>query len=124
MPLLRRRDNLASEADLGNSTSVTTKFGPNAEFDARHHAEPGEASSTLSELPTTQSSAPPSRQGGHHPTLRPDSPPIQEQSQKHKRFSTLRFRNASDPQLSARHKQQAEKTPPMPTPRMYSSSPH
>jgi len=34
------------------------------------------------------------------------SPPIQPESNKHRRFSMLRFRNASDSQLSARIKQQ------------------
>ncbi|KAI1759720.1 hypothetical protein GGR53DRAFT_128249 [Hypoxylon sp. FL1150] len=47
-----------------------------------------------------------------------DSPPVQDESPRHRRFSMLRFRNASDSQLSARLKQQqqAEKLPPMPQP--------
>lgn len=45
---------------------------------------------------------------------RPDSPPIQEETNKHRRFSVLRFRNASDSQLSLRAKQQSEKPPPIP----------
>ncbi|PSR79109.1 hypothetical protein BD289DRAFT_346033, partial [Coniella lustricola] len=50
---------------------------------------------------------------------RPDSPPIQEEMPKHRRFSMLRFRNASDSQLSARAKKQAyahadEAAPPVP----------
>ncbi|KAI1849492.1 hypothetical protein JX266_004987 [Neoarthrinium moseri] len=50
------------------------------------------------------------------PFDRPESPPIQEQTPKHRRFSMLRFRNASDSQLSTRMRQQqlAEKPPPMP----------
>ncbi|OHE92429.1 Sec7 domain-containing protein [Colletotrichum orchidophilum] len=47
---------------------------------------------------------------------RPDTPPIQEETPKHRRFSILRFRNASDSQLSVRAKQQAEKPPPIPRP--------
>ncbi|EXF83442.1 Sec7 domain-containing protein [Colletotrichum fioriniae PJ7] len=47
---------------------------------------------------------------------RPDTPPIQEETPKHRRFSILRFRNASDSQLSVRAKQQAEKPPPVPRP--------
>lgn len=53
------------------------------------------------------------------PFDRPESPPMQEETNKHRRFSMLRFRNASDSQLSARLKQQqqaAEKAPPMPRP--------
>ncbi|KAI0472188.1 hypothetical protein GGR56DRAFT_657296 [Xylariaceae sp. FL0804] len=48
----------------------------------------------------------------------PESPPIQDETPKHRRFSMLRFRNASDSQLSTRMKQQqlAEKPPPMPQP--------
>ncbi len=45
---------------------------------------------------------------------RPETPPIQEETAKHRRFSMLRFRNASDPQLSARAKKQAEAPPPLP----------
>ncbi|KIH88686.1 guanyl-nucleotide exchange factor [Sporothrix brasiliensis 5110] len=50
---------------------------------------------------------------------RPESPPIQEQTPKHRRFSLLRFRNASDSQLAARARQQAhaeEAIPPIPHP--------
>lgn len=119
MPFLRRRGNLASETELGNSTSISADSGPNAESDARHHGDPHEASSTPSELPKNRSPTPSVRQqGSRHPPLRSESPPIQEQSQKHKRFSTLRFRNASDSQLSVKFKQQKEDTPPVPAPRM------
>ena len=45
---------------------------------------------------------------------RPESPPVQEETPKHNRFSMLRFRTASDSQLSARSKLQQEKPPPMP----------
>jgi hypothetical protein len=45
---------------------------------------------------------------------RPDTPPIQDENSKHHRFSVLRFRNASDSQLSLRVKQQSEQTPPVP----------
>lgn len=57
----------------------------------------------------------------HDPLDRPNSPPIQDETPKHKRFSMLRFRNASDSQLSARSKRQAivnahadEPAPPVP----------
>ncbi|KAF4582939.1 guanyl-nucleotide exchange factor [Ophiocordyceps camponoti-floridani] len=43
---------------------------------------------------------------------------------KHRRFSLLRFRNASDPQLSLRARQQAEKPPPIPrTPAIITTAP-
>ncbi|TDZ31950.1 Protein transport protein sec73 [Colletotrichum trifolii] len=47
---------------------------------------------------------------------RPETPPVQEETSKHRRFSILRFRNASDSQLSLRVKQQAETSPPVPRP--------
>ncbi|KAI1320738.1 hypothetical protein F5Y16DRAFT_389652 [Xylariaceae sp. FL0255] len=52
------------------------------------------------------------------PYQRPDSPPVQDETPRHRRFSMLRFRNASDSQLSAkwRQHQQPEKPPPMPEP--------
>lgn len=57
----------------------------------------------------------------HDPLDRPDSPPIQDETPKHRRFSMLRFRNASDSQLSARAKRQAhanahadDSAPPVP----------
>lgn len=53
---------------------------------------------------------------------RPASPPVQAESHKHRRFSMLRFRNASDSQLAAKAKLHAaaEKAPPLPR-RMFSS---
>lgn len=48
------------------------------------------------------------------PTDRDGSLEIQEQTPKHRRFSMLRFRNASDPQLSARAKAHAAQPPPLP----------
>lgn len=55
------------------------------------------------------------------PIDRPDSPPIQDETPKHRRFSMLRFRNASDSQLSARAKKQAlahvDESAPPPVPR-------
>lgn len=52
------------------------------------------------------------------PADRPNSPLIQEEHPKHRRFSMMRFRNASDPQLSSRAKilaaQATEAPPPLP----------
>ena len=44
----------------------------------------------------------------------PVSPPIQRMTSSHNRFSKLKFRHASDSQLSVKAKRQAEQTPPMP----------
>lgn len=42
------------------------------------------------------------------------SPPIQEKTPRHHRFSMLKFRHASDSQLSARARLQSNRAPPMP----------
>ncbi|KND88506.1 Protein transport protein sec73, partial [Tolypocladium ophioglossoides CBS 100239] len=65
------------------------------------------AEGALSQLPSCESDSAASR---------PDTPPVQQETNKHRRFSVLRFRNASDSQLSLRAKQQAEKPPPVPRP--------
>ena len=44
----------------------------------------------------------------------PASPPVQRLGSNQRRFSVLKFRHASDSQLSVRAKRQAENTPPMP----------
>lgn len=51
------------------------------------------------------------------PLQRSISPPVQEESNKHRRFSMLKFRHASDSQLSTRARLQAQRNeaaPPMP----------
>jgi hypothetical protein len=49
------------------------------------------------------------------PENRSVSPPVQEESSKHRRFSMLKFRYASDSQLSIRARQQAGASPvPLP----------
>ncbi|KAK4065323.1 hypothetical protein Trihar35433_7443 [Trichoderma harzianum] len=105
MPFLRRRGNMASETDMRR---LTTAFAP--------------ASDDVPELPPPPQpedeaamplSRPQSRESGSS-LDRPTTPPVQQQSNKHRRFSVLRFRNASDSQLSLRVKQAAEKPPPVP----------
>ncbi|PNY28027.1 Protein transport protein sec73 [Tolypocladium capitatum] len=65
------------------------------------------AQGTLSQLPGRESES-------ESAASRPDTPPVHQETNKHRRFSVLRFRNASDSQLSLRAKQQAEKPPPVP----------
>ena len=65
-----------------------------------------DASASLSRNPSHESAS---------TANRPDNPPSpQPELSRHKRFSVLRFRNASDSQLSLRAKQQAENPPPLP----------
>jgi hypothetical protein len=108
MPFLRRRGNMASETDM------------------RRHTHLDNVSNVKQNLPEEMSSVPlPSQHAAKHqsgedqdgmddPSQRPPSPPIQDETAKHRRFSVLRFRNASDSQLSLRAKQQAERLPPVP----------
>ncbi len=82
MPFLRRRGNMASETDMRR---LTTAFAP--------------ASDDVPELPPPQPedeaamplSRPQSRESGSS-LDRPATPPVQQQSNKHRRFSVLRFR--------------------------------
>lgn len=55
-------------------------------------------------LPGAASLQPPGRESDH----------VDRVSNKQRRFSVLRFRNASDSQLSLRARQQADKPPPVP----------
>ncbi|PTB63563.1 guanine nucleotide exchange factor [Trichoderma citrinoviride] len=108
MPFLRRRGNMASETDMRR---LTTAFAPASD-------DVPEAPSPPSQ-PDDEAADPQSRpqsRGSVSSLDRPSTPPVQQQSSKHRRFSVLRFRNASDSQLSLRVKQAAEKPPPVPRP--------
>lgn len=49
-------------------------------------------------------------------SLAPPSPPVQEETASHRRFSMLRFRHASDPQLSSNARgRPASPAPPLPS---------
>ncbi|RFU24549.1 hypothetical protein B7463_g11789, partial [Scytalidium lignicola] len=61
------------------------------------------------------------QEGGHDDSagqspLRPISSPVHQEGTKYRRFSLLRFRHASDSQLSTRARLQAEDIPPLPRP--------
>ncbi|KAI9713650.1 MAG: hypothetical protein M1812_006622 [Candelaria pacifica] len=75
-------------------------------------------SSTPAQSRNSESSRPPSSQAGR-PLASDDLPPVHDGTSKQRRFSMLKFRNASDPHLFARAKQQAAAAeapavPPMP----------
>ncbi|KAJ9142769.1 Protein transport protein sec73 [Pleurostoma richardsiae] len=148
MPFLRRRAAQASESDMRRHTllpdtlALPGKHPPRPPSRTSSAVELPSSASALSPDPVSCSNganpsipAPPvtppsddspssSRQGPKpsidDPIDRPDSPPIQEETPKHRRFSMLRFRNASDSQLSTRakkHAQEAEEPlPPLPRP--------
>ncbi|KAI1345510.1 hypothetical protein F5Y01DRAFT_56607 [Xylaria sp. FL0043] len=135
MPFLRRRGVMASESDMRRHTAL---FEPKNEDDdavpSQRHVSRRPENGTTSRgsdsgipIPTSpnlnldpiQDTARVSQDSTQDSSYdRPESPPIQEETPRHRRFSMLRFRNASDSQLSTRLKQQqhAEKPPPMPAP--------
>lgn len=121
MPFLRRRGIMASETDMRRHH---VPFAPQAADDVPELPLqvklPEEATEPQPEPkpepepePESATSRPQSRESDTS-LDRPITPPVQLQSNKHRRFSVLRFRNASDSQLSLRVKQAAEKPPPVP----------
>lgn len=108
MPFLRRRGIQTSDADIRRRTMFV---------DSDASQDDSFSSTQLPPNNTTdvdEDDAPTQRVEADSNASRPDTPPIQEETSKHKRFSVLRFRNASDSQLSLKAKQQAEQPPPVP----------
>lgn len=104
----------AAGLDTGrSSTSAAPSFSPPRVGSSRDtkqrkqkQAYAADSGGTLSQHPS---------RGSEPAASRPETPPnLPPDSSKHRRFSVLRFRNASDSQLSLRAKQQAEKPPPVP----------
>ncbi|KAF4996475.1 hypothetical protein FGRMN_4472 [Fusarium graminum] len=126
MAFLRRRGNMSDDTDIRRHTFFESSasgdippFSPQPEHNDNQGADVPSREftrdSTTSRFEDQPDSLPESRPEGS-PESRPDTPPIQEENSKHHRFSVLRFRNASDSQLSLRAKQQSEQTPPVPRP--------
>ncbi|KAI1436065.1 hypothetical protein GGR50DRAFT_693627 [Xylaria sp. CBS 124048] len=124
MPFLRRRGVMASESDMRRHT---THYDPKSQADA--FLPPPPASPNTENGPAAQGPDKLSTDPSPNPAIevarvsqdscdRPETPAVQDEAPRHRRFSMLRFRNASDSQLSTRWKlqQQAEKPPPMPEP--------
>ncbi|CAI6084727.1 unnamed protein product [Clonostachys chloroleuca] len=107
MPFLRRRGNGSGDQELRRQNTVSRIFD---------RSEPSLPPANHLAAPAIQENEQIVQTRAASMSQRPDTPPIQEQTSKHKRFSVLRFRNASDSQLSLRAKQQAENPPP-PVPR-------
>ncbi|KAJ3560802.1 hypothetical protein NPX13_g9183 [Xylaria arbuscula] len=127
MPFLRRRGVMASESDMRRHTTLLDpKVQPDSNLlNPESASQPLENGTASQNANTGKSSTSPNLNSvpiqdtarvSNDSYDRPESPPIQEETPKHRRFSMLRFRNASDSQLSTRLKQhqQAEKPPPMP----------
>ncbi|KAI1819710.1 hypothetical protein F4861DRAFT_115873 [Xylaria intraflava] len=126
MPFLRRRGVMASESDMRRHT---THYDPKSQADVLPPAQSASHPPEQSPAVPGSDSRKPSTNPHPNPAIevdrvsndsydRPESPPVQDETPRHRRFSMLRFRNASDSQLSTRwrQQQQAEKPPPMPEP--------
>ncbi|RDA89918.1 hypothetical protein CP533_6213 [Ophiocordyceps camponoti-saundersi (nom. inval.)] len=137
MPLLRRRGNIASETDMRRHPPLAPRAShenntvPTADDRVRKSTRNGSRTDvpTPSVRPQTQqrrrqtptalsedTSPQPADRGAESDPDNPAVPSLDPDTYKHRRFSILRFRNASDPQLSLRARQQAEKPPPIPRP--------
>ncbi|KFA62779.1 hypothetical protein S40285_07547 [Stachybotrys chlorohalonatus IBT 40285] len=125
MPLLRRRNNVASESDMRrHSVYVSSPTAPTpADLDSMPPPPmPSQPSISISLDDDDRLNHTPSRNGACEPDQHKQNlditPPSQnathDDANKHRRFSLLRFRNASDSQLSLRARLQAEKPPPVP----------
>ncbi|KAL1860479.1 hypothetical protein VTK73DRAFT_7302 [Phialemonium thermophilum] len=137
MPFLRRRGNMASESDMRRHSSLDhsslTKSPPSylrpdpgaAPAAGGAVAEHGSVPPIPAPLSTPPTDARSSTSSSIHPVSsaahsldRPATPPLHNETPKQRRFSMLRFRNASDSQLAAKAKQMAaaDKPPPVPRP--------
>lgn len=127
MPFLRRRGNLASESDMRHRTKLNPDRDPGAADsmlaprlpqypESRDDGEPRRSAATDDAFRTSsdafrRDSSVVSRMST---TSRPETPTAHDESIQRRRFSILRFRNASDSQLAVRAKMHADKAPPMP----------
>ncbi|TQV99149.1 guanyl-nucleotide exchange factor [Cordyceps javanica] len=107
MPFLRRRGNMASEADT-RQQAIASRSDKDAKKSATPVSNDGHATDLGHAVTTTH----PPRDST---TSRPDTSHNHDELSRQKRFSVLRFRNASDSQLSLKAKQQAEQLPPLPS---------
>ncbi|KAH0536818.1 hypothetical protein FGG08_006351 [Glutinoglossum americanum] len=101
-----RRHSTADPAQYTRHSEHVPRTRPSTDFLSPYHATYPSATSSQSsnqrDLPSDESTRPSYESG-----FRPVSPQTNEQPHKHRRFSLLRNRNASDSQLGARAKAQA-----------------
>ncbi|KAE8442127.1 hypothetical protein EG329_003833 [Mollisiaceae sp. DMI_Dod_QoI] len=128
MPLMQgllRRKGLASDAELRRHSFYAADSNSNSRvpIDSRASEQiPRRPSAAEFLSPSSAEDGPtPARLSAetvHEGLQRSVSPPVQEETQKHRRFSMLKFRHASDSQLSTRARLQAqtEAAPPLPHP--------
>ncbi|KAJ6784885.1 hypothetical protein PWT90_00905 [Aphanocladium album] len=117
MPFLRRRGNPASESDT-RQHDASSKNDKGADKSTTPAPSDGEATDHGDQAAATIQTPRDST------TSRPDTSHHNDDLNRQKRFSVLRFRNASDSQLSLKAKQQAEQLPPLPsTPAIITTAP-
>ncbi|KAM7217849.1 protein transport protein sec73 [Rhypophila decipiens] len=143
MPFLRRRGNMASESDMRRHTIIADNVADSNEAisqptsshpspipehsvpvlslpqeEAEDVKPPPSATTTEDDAMSSTSSHRARMSTGDVPADRTLFPPVQDQTNKYRRFSMLRFRNASDSQLAAKAKLHAagERPPPLPRP--------
>jgi len=138
MPFLRRRGNMASETDIRRHTfglssskprqlppvllsAIDTETMSNSDAVSANDGGDDVGDAVIQDSPHSHEEMSDRDDDSPFPA-RPDSPPVQEETHRHRRFSALRFRNASDPQLSLKARKQAEKPPPLPAPREFRPS--
>jgi hypothetical protein len=128
--LLRRKGpgNSASDANIRRHSFLSPDaltVGDQPAIDGRASEQIPRRPSAADFLTPTSTTGPPvpgrrSAESGRDRLERSISPIIQDETHKHRRFSMLRFRHASDPQLSARAKLHAAnhttqpEAPPLP----------
>lgn len=105
------QENLAAVQASANPTELSDHIpsDPAAAAASPSGPEPSDVSSA--DRPSADEPEP--RVSSMQLPTRAQSPPLPDET-KYRRFSMLRFRNASDSQLSIRAKQQAETPPPLP----------
>lgn len=108
IPSLLRRRGPSSDADIRRHSLYGVNTSADDTLAIRDSNQPHRAPLASSFLSPTNASMPAIVEPSNQPENRSVSPPIQDESSKHRRFSMLRFRHASDSQLSTRARQQAD----------------
>ena len=113
---LRRRGPASDASMRRHSLFAGDPSSPNDLLDVRISEQLQRKSSASSLLSPLNESTSVMKEQQHKPTERSVSPQVQEENSKHRRFSMLKFRHASDSQLSTRARQQADAAaaPPVP----------
>jgi hypothetical protein len=113
---LRRRGPASDVNMRRHSLFAGDPSSPNDMLDVRVSEQLQRKTSASSLISSPNESTSAMKERLYKPAERPASPPVQDENPKHRRFSMLKFRHASDSQLSTRARQQADAAaaPPIP----------